>query len=59
MIGLKAELYHEQGQAEKIQMEKTIKMHERRSPKRKTDGETPRGAVPAPLLDGEEQSFPT
>jgi len=54
MIGLKAKLYHKQCHAEKIQMKKTIKMHEKRSPKQKTEGEDSKGAVPACLLEREE-----
>ncbi|MGH0179738.1 UNVERIFIED_CONTAM: hypothetical protein FKN15_001962 [Acipenser sinensis] len=56
MIGLKAKLYHKQRHSEKIQMKKTIKMHEQRNTKQKKDEKTPEGAVPAYLLDREGQS---
>nr|CAB56622.1 CDK105 [Rattus norvegicus] len=56
MIGLKAKLYHKQRHAEKIQMKKTIKMHEKRNTQAEDDEKTPQGAVPAYLLDREGQS---
>ncbi|KAL4227822.1 Ribosome biogenesis protein [Mactra antiquata] len=54
--GLKAKLYNKQRHSEKIQMKKTIKMHEERKTKQKTDENVPEGAVPAYLLDREGQS---
>ncbi|XP_022102990.1 ribosome biogenesis protein NSA2 homolog [Acanthaster planci] len=56
LTGIKAKLYNKKRHAEKIQMKKTIKMHEEKlNKKRKTD-EVPEGAVPAYLLDREGQS---
>lgn len=54
--GLKAKLYNKQRHSEKIQMKKTIKMHEERKTKQKTKDNVPEGAVPAYLLDREGQS---
>lgn len=51
--GLKAKLYNKKRHAEKIQMKKTIKMHEEKSAKQKTGDAVPEGAVPAYLLDRE------
>ncbi|XP_010783341.1 ribosome biogenesis protein NSA2 homolog [Notothenia coriiceps] len=56
LIGLKAKLYNKQRHSEKIQMKKTLKMHEQRRTKQKNDDKTPEGAVPAYLLDREGQS---
>lgn len=54
--GIKAKLFHKQRHSEKVQMKKTIKMHEERQTKQKTDDKVPDGAVPAYLLDREGQS---
>ncbi|XP_033633953.1 ribosome biogenesis protein NSA2 homolog [Asterias rubens] len=56
LTGIKAKLFNKKRHSEKIQMKKTIKMHEDKlNKKRKTD-EVPEGAVPAYLLDREGQS---
>ncbi|XP_046545334.1 ribosome biogenesis protein NSA2 homolog [Haliotis rubra] len=54
--GIKAKLYNKKRHSEKIQMKKTIKMHEERKTKQKKSDEVPQGAVPAYLLDREGQS---
>eukprot|EP00124_Ichthyophonus_hoferi_P005065 Ihof_evm2s657 gene=Ihof_evmTU2s657 len=54
--GLKAKLYNKKRHAEKIQMKKTIKMHQERSNKHKDDEAVPEGAVPAYLMDREGES---
>ncbi|CAI9717597.1 Hypothetical predicted protein [Octopus vulgaris] len=54
--GLKAKLYHKKRHAEKIQMKKTIRMHEMKKTKQKADDAVPEGAVPAYLLDREGQT---
>lgn len=54
--GLKAKLYNKKRHSEKIQMKKTIKMHEERKTKQKSDDNVPEGAVPAYLLDREGQT---
>lgn len=54
--GIRAKLYNKKRHSEKIQMKKTIKMHEERKTKQKTDDNVPEGAVPAYLLDREGQT---
>lgn len=54
--GIKAKLYNKKRHAEKIQMKKTLKMHEERKTKQKTNDNVPEGAVPAYLLDREGQT---
>ncbi|MBZ3876764.1 Ribosome biogenesis protein NSA2-like protein [Sciurus carolinensis] len=56
LIDLKAKLYHKQRHAEKTQMKKSIKMHEKRNTKPKNDEKPPQGAFPAYLLEGEGQT---
>lgn len=56
LTGIKAKLFNKKRHNEKIQMRKTIKMHEDRLSKKKTNEEVPEGAVPAYLLDREGQS---
>lgn len=54
--GIKAKLHNKKRHSEKVQMKKTIKMHEERDTKQKKTEEVPEGAVPAYLLDREGQS---
>lgn len=54
--GLKAKLYNKKRHAEKVQMKKTLKMHDERTNKHKDEEAVPEGAVPAYLLDREGQS---
>jgi len=54
--GLRAKLYHKKRHAEKVQMKKTIKMHEEKDSKHKEGDTVKDGAVPAYLLDRQEVS---
>ena len=53
--GLKAKMYNKERFKEKVQMKKTIRMHEQKKQKQKVDDKVPDGAVPAYLLDREGQ----
>lgn len=52
--GLKAKLHNKKRHNEKIQMKKTLKMHEERS-KKKAEERTPEGVEPGYLIDREQQ----
>lgn len=55
--GLKAKMYNQKRFVEKIQMKKTIQAHEEKTNRAKTGDEpAAKGAVPAYLLDREQQS---
>ncbi|XP_028399051.1 ribosome biogenesis protein NSA2 homolog isoform X2 [Dendronephthya gigantea] len=54
--GLRAKLYNKKRHAEKVQMKKTIKMHQEKKTKTRNEDKVPDGAVPAYLLDREGQS---
>ncbi|XP_031559883.1 ribosome biogenesis protein NSA2 homolog [Actinia tenebrosa] len=54
--GLKAKLYNKKRHAEKVQMKKTLKMHQEKRTKTRNNEKVPEGAVPAYLLDREGQS---
>eukprot|EP00043_Microstomoeca_roanoka_P016825 m.173703 g.173703 ORF g.173703 m.173703 type:complete len:261 (-) comp16533_c12_seq4:366-1148(-) len=53
--GIKAKLFNKKRHAEKIQMKKTLAMHEERKSKKKKEAEVPEGAIPAYLMDREGQ----
>lgn len=54
--GIRAKLYNKQRHAEKIQMKKTIKMHEERSTKQKSENDDNKGVNSYFLLDREMQN---
>jgi len=54
--GLKAKLYNKKRHSEKVQLKKTLKLHEEKKTKAKDVKATPEGAVPAYLLDREGQT---
>eukprot|EP00053_Salpingoeca_punica_P006430 m.60844 g.60844 ORF g.60844 m.60844 type:complete len:261 (+) comp13689_c0_seq1:238-1020(+) len=54
--GLRAKLFNKQRHAEKVQMKKTMKMHEEKKSKKKEEPSVPEGAVPAYLMDREGQT---
>jgi len=53
LIGLKAKIYNKKRHNEKIQMKKTLRMHDKRNTKQKDDDKTPNGIIPNFLLDRE------
>lgn len=54
LIGLKAKLFAKKRHHEKVQMKKTIAMHEEKLKKHKAEDGAPESAVPAYLLDREQ-----
>jgi ribosome biogenesis protein NSA2 len=54
--GIKAKLYNKKRHSEKIQMKKTIKMHEERKTRQKAPESRLDGPVPKYILDREEQT---
>lgn len=54
--GLKAKMYNRERFKEKVQMKKTLRMHDEKKNKKKADKQVQEGAVPAYLLDREGQS---
>ena len=52
--GLKAKMYNKKRYSEKVQMKKTIKMHDEKTSKQKGQEPAREGAVPAYLLDRQE-----
>ena len=55
LTGIKAKVFHKKRYVEKATMKKTIKAHEEKDAKLKDTEEAPKGAVPAYLLDREQQ----
>ena len=51
VTGIKAKLYHKKRHAEKIEMKKTLKMHEQRDAKVRDGEAVAEGAIPAYLMD--------
>ena len=56
VLGIKAKLHAKQRHAEKVQMKKLIKQHEEGQGKKKKEQKQEEGAMPAYLLDREEQA---
>jgi ribosome biogenesis protein NSA2 len=54
--GIKAKLFNKKRFNEKVQMKKTLKVHEEKQTKTKSDENVQEGAVPAYLLDREKQN---
>lgn len=55
--GIRAKLYNKKRHAEKVQLKKTLKMHEERQTRQKAStDDVPQGALPAYLLDRENQT---
>eukprot|EP00389_Voromonas_pontica_P016390 GDKH01025625.1.p1 GENE.GDKH01025625.1~~GDKH01025625.1.p1 ORF type:complete len:261 (-),score=57.23 GDKH01025625.1:101-883(-) len=54
--GIKAKLYNRKRFVEKIEMKKTLKIHEEKNAKKKEPDTVPEGAIPAYLLDREGMS---
>ncbi|XP_015917361.1 ribosome biogenesis protein NSA2 homolog [Parasteatoda tepidariorum] len=54
--GIKAKIYNRERFTEKIQMKKTLRMHEEKSTKKRDPEKVPEGALPTYLLDREGQS---
>ncbi len=54
--GIKAKLFNKQRYVEKVQMKKTLKIHEEKQTKQKAQENVQEGAVPAYLLDREKQN---
>jgi ribosome biogenesis protein NSA2 len=53
VTGIRAKMFHKKRFKEKVEMKKTIAMHEQRNNKHKNEDTVPKGAVPSYLLDRE------
>ncbi len=56
IVSFRAKLYNKKRHAEKVQMKKTLKMHQEKKTKSKDTEKVAEGAVPAYLLDREGQT---
>ena len=54
--GLKAKIHNKERYKEKVQMKKTLKAHQEKKTKQKSEAPADAGAVPAYLLDREQQT---
>jgi len=54
--GIKAKLHNKKRHSEKVQLKKTLKMHEERKTRQKAEDTVPKGVEPAYLLDRQEQT---
>jgi ribosome biogenesis protein NSA2 len=54
-FGIKAKLLHAKRHAEKVQLKKTLKVHDERNAKQSDNSNVPEGALPTYLLDRENE----
>lgn len=56
ILNYRAKLYNKKRHAEKVQLKKTLRIHEEKNVKAKDTGKVPDSAIPAYLLDREQQA---